>query len=157
MDLARLEWSNVSAGFIQFRQGKTGGFVQIPIHPELQACLQQTLKSIRFVFPTLSSKSQVALSHRFASLVERAGIETVCRQAQGRGRSRRNLTFHSLRHSFNSMLANAGVSQDVRMRLTGHASREVNTHYTSFGKLCEGCDKDQRVGMGYESNANGVA
>lgn len=39
-------------------------------------------------------------------------------------------TFHSLRHSFNSALANAGVSEEVRMKLTGHSSRPMNTRYT---------------------------
>ena len=45
-------------------------------------------------------------------------------------RSRTSLTFHSLRHSFNSAMANAGVSQEVRQRLTGHASAEMNKLYT---------------------------
>jgi integrase len=40
------------------------------------------------------------------------------------------LSFHSLRHTFNSSLANAGVSQERRMKLTGHTSAEVNTGYT---------------------------
>jgi integrase len=45
-------------------------------------------------------------------------------------RSRTSLSFHSLRHSFNSAMANAGVSQEVRQKLTGHASAEMNTVYT---------------------------
>ena len=61
MDLAKLEWSNVSDGFIQFRQGKTGGSVQIPIHAELQAWLT-THSGVGFVFPNLSEKSQEALA-----------------------------------------------------------------------------------------------
>jgi len=39
-------------------------------------------------------------------------------------------TFHSLRHSFNSALANSGVPEEVRMKLTGHSSRDMNTKYT---------------------------
>jgi integrase len=35
-----------------------------------------------------------------------------------------------LRHSFNSALANAGVSQELRMKLTGHSTAAVNTRYT---------------------------
>jgi integrase len=38
-----------------------------------------------------------------------------------------------LRHSFNSALANAGISQEIRQKLTGHASAEKNTHYTHHG------------------------
>lgn len=39
-------------------------------------------------------------------------------------------TFHLLRHSFNSALANAGVAEEVRMKLTGHASPMMNKNYT---------------------------
>jgi integrase len=120
MDLARLEWSNVSGDFIQFRQGKTGGFVQIPIHAELQEWFKCRVRE-KFVFPTLAAKGQTVLSFEFARIVDRAGIEVAhSRQAQGRGRSRRSLTFHSLRHSFTSALANAGVPEEVRQKLTGH-------------------------------------
>ena len=48
----------------------------------------------------------------------------------GQGRTVRALTFHSLRHSFNSAMANAGVPQEVRMKLTGHMSAEMNRGYT---------------------------
>ena len=34
-------------------------------------------------------------------------------------------TFHSLRHSFNSALANAGVSQKIRVKFTGHSSNAI--------------------------------
>jgi len=48
----------------------------------------------------------------------------------GQGRTVRTLTFHSLRYSFNSAMANAGVSQEIRMKLTGHVSAEMNKGYT---------------------------
>jgi integrase len=63
----------------------------------------------------------------------RAGVAgEVLHQARkgGQGRTVRTLTFHSLRHSFNSAMANAGVSQEIRMRLTGHVSAEMNKAYT---------------------------
>ena len=46
------------------------------------------------------------------------------------GRANPSLSFHSFRHSFNSAMANAGVSQEIRQKLTGHASAEMNTIYT---------------------------
>jgi integrase len=46
------------------------------------------------------------------------------------GRANNSLSFHSLRHSFNSAMANAGVSQEIRQKLTGHASAEINKLYT---------------------------
>ncbi|MBV8175222.1 MAG: tyrosine-type recombinase/integrase [Verrucomicrobia bacterium] len=46
------------------------------------------------------------------------------------GRSVSLLSFHSLRHSFNSAMANAGVAPEIRQLLTGHASAEMNKVYT---------------------------
>jgi integrase len=40
------------------------------------------------------------------------------------------LTFHSLRHTFNSILANAGIAEETRMALTGHTTRKMNQRYT---------------------------
>jgi site-specific recombinase XerD len=37
---------------------------------------------------------------------------------------------HLLRHSFNSALANAGVHQEIRMKLTGHSLIGMNDCYT---------------------------
>jgi integrase len=37
---------------------------------------------------------------------------------------------HSLRHSFSSLLANAGIAEETRMALTGHTTRAVHQHYT---------------------------
>jgi integrase len=43
------------------------------------------------------------------------------RQIQSsRNRKFSKLSYHSLRHSFSSALANVGISADVRMKLTGH-------------------------------------
>lgn len=50
---------------------------------------------------------------------------------QGKGkREFARRTFHSLRNSFNSVLANAGISEEVRMRPTGQSSRETHAKYT---------------------------
>jgi site-specific recombinase XerD len=53
------------------------------------------------------------------------------RSGPGKGIRRfAKLSFHSLRHSFNSALANHGVDQETRMKLTGHSSVAVNGDYT---------------------------
>ena len=61
--------------------------------------------------------------------MEKAGIEAKRTQASG-GRRLSNLSFHSLRHSFNSAMANAGIAQEIRQKLTGHTSAETNKVYT---------------------------
>jgi integrase len=37
---------------------------------------------------------------------------------------------YSFRHTLTSIMANAGVPVEVRQKFTGHASAEVNQHYT---------------------------
>ena len=45
-------------------------------------------------------------------------------------RKGRNLTFHSLRHTFSSLSRDRNISQEDRMLVLGHKTREVNDRYT---------------------------
>jgi site-specific recombinase XerD len=60
-------------------------------------------------------------------LASRQGRDQGEKKAAGRKLS--NLSFRLLRHSFNSELANAGVSQEIRRKLTGHSGVEMNRIY----------------------------
>lgn len=110
----------------------------LPIHPDLEKWLldQPTSDSgATFLFPDLAERStggRQGLSYDFQKIMTAAGInsEYEYRDAEGSGRQRIKLSFHSLRHAFNSILANAGVSQEIRQKLTGHASAEMNDRYT---------------------------
>lgn len=44
-----------------------------------------------------------------------------------------DFTWHGFRHTFNSWLAQAGVSVEVRRRLCGWSSREISDRYTHLG------------------------
>jgi len=85
-----------------------------------------------FLCPKLAGKlsgGRRGLSEGFKRIVLKAGLDPGTVQGKGiRKFSKRS--FHSLRHSFNSALANAGVPEDVRMKLTGHASKVMNKNYT---------------------------
>jgi hypothetical protein len=89
----------------------------------------------RPIFPKLFDKpgaGKSGLSMYFKRLMERAGIDDgVARKKDGKlGRNVSRLSFHSLRHSFNSAMANADVPLEIRHKLTGHASQDMNKHYT---------------------------
>jgi integrase len=138
-DLANLKWSSVDFGrrTVAFGQRKTKRFVEIPLHPELERwLLEEASKRTQpnFVFPGFAGKnigSRSGISAQFRLLIKKAGIATeLTTKAGEKGRDRSSHTFHSLRHSFNSAMANAGVSQEVRQLLTGHASKAVNDRYT---------------------------
>jgi integrase len=51
-------------------------------------------------------------------------------QDKGKGRITWERGFHSLRHTFTSWLRNAGVSEEDRMALTGHSTRESHQIYS---------------------------
>src|SRR4030095_6925535 len=59
-----------------------------------------------------------------------ACINGVIKQREDGLRSVSSLGFHSLRHTFASVLANNGVNEETRMKLTGHSTREVHALYT---------------------------
>ena len=87
------------------------------------------------VFPKLFDKpgtGKSGLSMSFKRLMQRAGIDDgVARKKDGKlGRNVSRLSFHSLRHTFNSAMANADVPPEIRQKLTGHASQDMNKHYT---------------------------
>lgn len=44
-------------------------------------------------------------------------------------------TFQSLRHRFSSALANAGVSEAIRMKLTGHRSADIHRKYAHMSNV----------------------
>jgi len=67
---------------------------------------------------------------RAGSLSENRRQGRLLREANGAGRSQSSLSFHSLRHTFSAALANAGVAVEIRQKLTGHASAEMNAIYT---------------------------
>ena len=68
----------------------------------------------------------------FARIMEKAHVRgEVVRERQGeKGRSVNSLSFHSYRHTLTSIMANAGVPVEVRQKFTGHATAEMNQHYT---------------------------
>ena len=135
-DVANMRWNaiDLKRQLITFTPSKTKKAQTIPLHAELERHL---LKSpgigMAFLFPSLAGKGtggKSGLSGQFAAIMARAGIEGKIMRHTAEGRANNSLSFHSLRHSFNSAMANAGVSQEIRQKLTGHASAEMNKLYT---------------------------
>jgi integrase len=135
-DVTNMRWNaiDLDAKLINFIPSKTKKHVTIPLHSDLERHL---LKSPgigkAFLFPSLGERStggKNGLSGQFARVMARAGIEGKITRHTAQGRANSSLSFHSLRHSFNSAMANAGVAEEVRMKLTGHSTREIHTKYT---------------------------
>src|SRR5260221_2399970 len=119
-DMVSLGWDNVdlSGRVVIYTQAKTNRRVEVPLHPELEEHLLSIAGDQRskFLCPTLSRirlDGGRGLSARFAKLMSEAGVSREEIQSTKNKFSRKS--FHSLRHSFASALANAGDRPHLRM------------------------------------------
>jgi integrase len=135
-DCVHMKWENIhpEQGVIIYHQQKTGKKVTVPMHFHVIEHLKyiSAFGTTGLLCPKLSTKGsggKHGLSEGFKRIVIKAGLDPM--EVKGKGiRNFTKRTFHSLRHSFNSALANAGISEEVRMKLTGHSSKAMNQNYT---------------------------
>ena len=144
-DCCNLNWAsiNLSEGIIQLIPNKTkrhahGRPVTIPIHPALREalvtdCDQGTaiVTQIGPVLPVLADyylKSKWKIGHTLSRIFKDAGIVTSV-QLEGRKHRTPEATFHSLRHTFVSFAANAGVPLHIVQSIVGHESTAMTRHY----------------------------
>lgn len=97
-------------------KGKSGDDTNVPLCPKL-------------VQRKVSGK--YGLSIEFHAILAEAGVKQETIAATGKaGHDFNKYTFHSLRHSFVSELANAGIAPDVRQMLAGHSDDRSHAVYT---------------------------
>ena len=141
-DCCRLTWANVDFGrrTIQVIPEKTkrhmhGCPVTIPIHPQLLAELKALYAAAGadadYVNPAAAEmylRRNWEIDDGLRKIFKRANITMSVRME---GRSRRSVlaSFHSLRHTFVSLSANAGVPLAVVQSIVGHSSTAMTRHY----------------------------
>ena len=135
-DCVVMTWDNVdiAKGVIVFLQKKTDKLVIVPMHVRLIKHLHHlsTTNVDGPLCPTLFAKTpggKHGLSEGFKRVMKRSGLELMTVKGKG-ARNFSKRSFHSLRHGFASALANAGVSEEIRMKLTGHRSSDIHQKYT---------------------------
>jgi integrase len=138
-DVANMTWSAVDLDkhLISFKPKKTKRGQKklfIPLHPELEReLLKRPGVDNAPLFPALFGRKTGGahgLSAEFAAIMKKAGVHGDIIRHTKNGRRNTTKSFHSLRHTFNSGLANAGVAREMRQVLTGHASERMNELYT---------------------------
>jgi integrase len=137
-DTVNLRWDSIDleAGVVVFRQRKTARKpgareTVVAIHPDFENwLLRQSApdEPDKFVFPTLAGRSgggKGGLSNQFSAIVDESGLDAgLIRVKHGtHGRSRRNLSFHSLRHTAASAVLNSAAIKEMARRVTGHAEK----------------------------------
>ena len=140
-DCCRLDWSQISLaqGVIQVVPRKTRRhhqrMVTIPIHPALGAELvggdEDVASTSGPVLPMIAemyARARWRVNHELAKIFKAAHIETSVR-IEGRRHRTPEATFHSLRHTFVSFAANAGVPLHIVQSIVGHESTAMTRHY----------------------------
>lgn len=148
-DASKLSWQAVDLDakkitLIPSKTKKKKREVQIPIHPDLLVYLMAAPvhedSPAAPVFPSLAKKKigdRAGLSQSFNKLMAAAGVDRgkpsrVIKDddEKGVGRITYERGFHSLRHTFTTWLRTAGVSEEDRMALTGHSTRDSHAIYS---------------------------
>ena len=143
-DCCLLDWSqiNIAQGVIQLVPAKTRRhhqrLVTIPIHPALGSALMgkqeegtpsQNLTGP--VLPTVAeiySRSRWQVSQKLSQIFKTANIQMSIR-VEGRKNRTPIASFHSLRHTFVSFAANAGIPLHIVQSIVGHESTAMTRHY----------------------------
>lgn len=141
-DAAGLNWSNVdfAKGTLTFRPSKTRNKdpkpLAVALHSDVISALKELPRGIANapLFASLHGRkpgSHGGLSNEFARLMVKAGVDRERgEEKKGKGRTINAKSFHSLRHSMISRMANAQVSADVRKAIAGHSSDSAHKRYT---------------------------
>lgn len=135
-ECCRVDWKDVDLvrGTITFpfTKGDNEGR-EMPLHPALAKHFEKIAGDTGGpVMPGLAGvrvSGRRGLSQHFLGIMQKAGIDIETVKGAGKRELHRR-SFHSLRHSFTSGLANKGVSPELRMKLTGHKSERVHGGYT---------------------------
>jgi integrase len=135
-ECCRVRWADVDLqrGQVVFQKTKQGKPHTVPLHPDLAAHLESLASADEpgFLTPKVANvkpSGRRGLSESFKRIARLAGVDVEMVEGTGRNKVSKR-SFHALRHSFTSALANAGVSEEVRMKLTGHSSKAVHQKYT---------------------------
>ena len=139
-DCALLEWGAVDLvrGRITVIPRKTarhahGRQTLIPIHSTLAAMLEEIPQDERggYVLPATADayrREPSILTNRIQRVFRDCGIKTQVEQGEGR-KALTDVGFHSLRHTFVSLSANAGAPLAIVQAIVGHSNPAMTRHY----------------------------
>lgn len=124
-DIFALKWESISfpdACISHFKPSKTARHnigVNLPLHPALLAYLGRFRRSCGLIVNAPCTADRFG-EYYFSKILTSAGIE---------GDEKTKVSFHCLRHTFATMLANAGATEQERMRLGGWSNAKTAQIY----------------------------
>lgn len=124
-DAVAFPWSAYEGGYLVFDRGKTGVPVHIPAHKELRAILDPLAKDKKSPVIMVGEKGQPYTVSGFRGMFFKR-----IKALQKAGEVRPGLTFHGLRHTIGTVLAEAGASDREIQAVLGHKTTAMAQHYT---------------------------
>jgi site-specific recombinase XerD len=124
--------------FVPEKKSRKGVVVSVPLMGELTGLTGKGL-----ITPALASMTASVASRNFIRLLDKAGVTRTISKQTGKGRRQTDKSFHSWRHTTNSLLVDAGVDQRVRQLICDHDSTKVSNNYThaSIETMSKAIDK----------------
>lgn len=133
-DAISVPWSAYDGRALRFQQGKTGGVVELPVHPSLKAILDTTPRTSVTIAATMKrirTADPEAVQHRvWTGSGFRASFFKLIRQLRAEGLVGPGLTFHGLRHTCGTWLAEAGADTRTIAAWLGQKSENMARHYS---------------------------
>lgn len=133
-DLLSLSRKHVDCARLVIMPSKTARqkkVITVPLTPPCVAWLGEKKGDF---FPILKAQATATTSMQFTAIMKRAGVPREIEQPGGLKASR---SFHALRHTFASWLAEADIHADVRQKLTGHSSSKIHARYSHHDESLE--------------------
>lgn len=124
-DVLRLTWSAYDGATIRTRQGKTGREVVIPVHARLKQALDEAAET--------KTGPIIVLGKRGAPFTEngfRGTFFKLIRALTKQGAVEKGLTFHGLRHTLGTALAESGAATRTIATVLGHANERMSACYS---------------------------
>ncbi len=117
-DVLGMSWHNIDGGMIHVVQGKTGAKLAIPMHSDLRDALERQERVSPMILTTETGKPYRGSNFRYhwVKAMKAAGLE--------------GMTFHGLRYTAATKLAEAGCSLKEIAAITGHRSLAMLEKYS---------------------------
>lgn len=109
--------------FIPLKKKRRGSVVSLPLVSPIDK-----LRGTGLITPNLSKMGNP--SKVFSRILKSAGVEVVITKGVGKGRNTSDKSFHSWRHTCNTIMSNVGVDIRIRQLVCDHDSETMNSKYT---------------------------
>ncbi len=126
-DVLSLTRKHIDGTHLVIMPSKTARQKKVITVPLTPPCIAWIGKKKGDFFPTLKKQGTATTSMQFSAIMKKAKVPKEIEQPGGMKASR---SFHALRHTFASWLAEADIHADVRQKLTGHSSSKIHARYT---------------------------